>query len=72
MGVGTFMDVFSRLFHACSKWQRAGEIKACHQVDSKMREETTGCEGKTGWGGLRVPVKARLGVFRELEKVALT
>lgn len=36
------------LFHAGSKCPREGEIKACHPVDSMMREEMTGREGRHG------------------------
>lgn len=59
------------LFHAGSKCPREGEIKACHLVDSMMREEMTGCEGRHGGedrlgGALGAPVKARLGVSGDL------
>lgn len=65
MAVGTFKDVFSRWFHACSKCQRR-ESKA----DSVLKAERTGCEGRHHgedrlWV-LRVPVKARLSVLTNL------
>lgn len=57
LGVITFMGIFSMLFHADSIRPREGEIKACLPVDSMMREETTGREGRhdgrRGLGGTR-------------------